>query len=245
MLLEADVGGRRVKFECEDSLVSAWVCRSILEDRTYPALPFLDDVRVILDVGANCGAAAVHFALRHPRAEVHAFEPAAGPLAYARRNAAAHPSIMVHGFGLSESDAEVDLYHGDASILGSVVRPSSVGTSERVRLRRGEAWAREAGIDRVDVLKVDVEGAETQVLEGLGELVAGAQVIYLEYDSRGARRDAEARLAATHELYFASHLFLDQGEIIYLARSLCDRAEAVEELRAIMRRLVAALSEGG
>jgi FkbM family methyltransferase len=237
MDLDVEVAGRPVHFECENSIASAWVCRFILEGVTYPNLPFVEDVRVVLDVGANCGAASVYLAAHHPDATVHAFEPASGPRAICERNVADHPNITVHPFGLHDHDAELALHHAPDSIMGSVVRPSEVGTSEPVRVRRGETWAREQGIDRVDVLKVDVEGCELEVLDGLGDLVGAASVIYVEYDSRVARREIEARLAPTHELYFAPLQALDQGEAIYLAKRWCDVPGATEELSEIFARL--------
>lgn len=237
MDLDVEVAGRPVRFECEQSIASAWVCRSILEGRTYPVLSFVDDVRVVLDVGANCGATSVYLALHHPDAAVHAFEPASGPRAICERNAAGYPNITVHPFGLHDRDAELDLHHAPDSIMGSVVRRSEVGTSESVRVRRGAAWAREEGIERVDLLKVDVEGCEVEVLDGLGDLVGASSVIYVEYDSRVARREIDARLAPTHELYFAPFQFLDQGEAIYLAKRWCDLPEANEGVRTIFGRL--------
>ena len=228
--------GETVSFECENSITSAWVCREILEGTTYPVPSFLGDVAVVLDVGANCGAAAIHFARAFPAAAVHAFEPAAAPREVAERNAAAYPNVTVHPFGLSDQDAEARLFHADESIMGSIVRTDDAVSSEPVHLRRGDTWALEAGIDRVDVLKVDVEGAEQQVLVGLGDLVDRAQVVYVEYDSRRSRRWIEGRLAGTHELYFASLQVLDQGEAMYLRSDLCDHPDALEELRVILRR---------
>ncbi|MET0902827.1 MAG: hypothetical protein ABWZ52_06285, partial [Acidimicrobiales bacterium] len=63
--------GAPIDFECGDTLVSRWVCEEILAGKTYPYLPFVPDVRVVFDVGANCGAATVHFARHYPDAAIH------------------------------------------------------------------------------------------------------------------------------------------------------------------------------
>jgi len=63
------------EFECADTIVSRWLCGQILEGKTYPYLDFVDDVQVVFDVGANCGATSVHLARHYPDAEIHAFEP--------------------------------------------------------------------------------------------------------------------------------------------------------------------------
>ena len=57
----------------------------ILEGRTYPHLPFVDDVQVVLDIGANAGAATRYLAHHRPDAKIYAFEPAAGPRQFLER----------------------------------------------------------------------------------------------------------------------------------------------------------------
>lgn len=228
--------GGSLTFECEDTLASAWVSRSILVGTTYPALPFLDDVAVVFDVGANCGAASVHFARHHPQATVHAFEPASATRAILERNAATWPNIVVHPFGLSDQDTEIELYYGAESIMASIHRRSvNTDESETVQLHAAGPWAASHGIDRIDVLKVDVEGCETEVLRSLAPLLPTVGVVYVEYDSRVARREIDRTLEATHELWFARLLALDQGECIYLSSTLVDRPEAKASLIELYR----------
>jgi hypothetical protein len=134
------------------------------------------------------------------------------------------------------------LYLGDGDLGMASVLPRAVNLdeSELVQLCAGGSWTRVHAIDRIDVLKVDVEGVEVEVLMSLADLFATMKVVYLEYDSRRARRVIAALLEPTHELYVGS-MFLDQGEIIYLRRDVADRPEATEHLRSM---LVGALAEG-
>jgi FkbM family methyltransferase len=229
--LESD-DGTEVAFECADTVISRWVCGEILGGRTYPWLPFVPDVRVVLDVGANCGAASVYFARHSPEAQIHAFEPGSEPRAVLDRNAAAYPNVSVHPFGLHAVDQTVPLYKGDNDSIKASVFRRDVNTeeSEQVGLRAAGAWAAENGVDRIDVLKLDVEGCEVDVLRSLRSLIPTIKVLYVEYDSRAARREIDALVAATHELYFASMQFLDQGEMIYVRNDLVDRPGARELL---------------
>jgi FkbM family methyltransferase len=217
--------GSPIDFECADTIVSRWISRDILAGKTYPYLPFVDDVRVVFDVGANCGATTVHFARHYPDAAVHSFEPGSEPRAILERNAAAHANVTVHPFGLYSVDEVVPLYKGDGDIgMASVFQRSvNLDESEPVQLRIGAKFAAEHGIDHVDVLKIDVEGAEIGVLTGLASLLPTVKVLYVEYDSRHSRHEIDAILDNTHELY-TGMLFLDQGECIYLRKDLADRA---------------------
>jgi len=228
--------GEAIEFECADSLVSRWVNEDILRGRTYPYLPFVDDVKMVLDVGANCGAASVHLARHHPGAQVHAFEPASAPRAMLERNVASFPNVQVHPFGLFSSDDTVPLYlgDGDSGQASIYARGVNLAISEPVQLRAAGSWASEHGIDRIDILKVDVEGAEVEVLSSLEPLLPSVKVLYVEYDSRGARRQIASLMEGTHELYVGS-LFLDQGEIVYLREDLADRPAATDHLRKLLR----------
>lgn len=230
------VPGTTVDFECEPTISSVWVATDVLKGETYPHLPFVDDVRVIVDVGANCGAASVFFALHHPGAVVHAFEPAAAPRVLLERNTAGL-DVRVHPFGLYSEDGEVPFYAGaeGASILGSVFpREVNAEATETVRLRDAAAWAAEEGVDRIDVLKVDVEGSEVHVLESLRPLLPTVKVVYVEYGSRALRRRVFELLEPTHEVYLG-RLLLDQGECVFLRHDLLDVPGAIETLRDLFR----------
>ena len=224
--------GALIEFECPDSVASRWTNAPILEGRTYPYLPFVDDVRVVFDVGANCGAASVHFGRHHPAAAIHAFEPGREARAYLERNVASLPNVSVHPIGLYSVDRQARLYRGDDDLgKASVIRrPVNLDESEPVELRAGGAWAADQGIERIDILKVDVEGSEVEVLQGLAGLLPTVKVLFVEYDSRQARKALGRLLDATHELY-VGNMFLDQGECTYLRADVARLDAATEQLR--------------
>jgi len=234
--MAVDDDGTPFEFECADTVISRWICGEILAGKTYPFLPFVDDVQVVFDVGGNCGATTVHLARHYPGAEVHTFEPGSEPRAILERNAAQYPNVHVHPIGLSSVDQTVPLYRGDGDTgMGSVFRRSvNLDESEPVELRAAGAWAAAHDIDRIDVLKVDVEGCEVDVLESLAGLLPTVKVLYLEYDSRQSRRTLDRLLAPTHELY-TGLAFLDQGECVYLRKDLADLDAANEHLQARWR----------
>jgi FkbM family methyltransferase len=229
--------GEPIEFECADTFVSRWINHEILVGKTYPYLPFVDDVQVVLDVGANCGATSVHLARHYPDAQVHSFEPATGPRAYLERNVARFPNVHVHPIGLYSSDAEMPLYVGKGdSIVGSVIkRKANLDESESVQMRAAGPWLAAAGIERIDILKVDVEGAEVEVVESLASLLPTVKVLYLEYDSRHARAVLSDLIERTHELYVGV-MYLDQGECVYLRKDIADHPDAVPLLARLLRQ---------
>lgn len=234
-LMVQPVDDEPYEFSIVPGVVSRGVCESILSGLGYPILPFVDDVQVVVDAGANCGAATVHFAQHYRDAVVHAVEPASEPLDHLRRNVRGLPNVVVHPIGLHSRDQEVPLHHGDGDTgLGSIVRADwHRESSEPITVRAAGAWASEQGIDRIDVLKVDVELSEYEVLVGLEALLPTVKVLYLEYGSRQIRRAIERLLEPTHELYLGE-MSLDQGECTYLRQDLCDLPGARERLFTIL-----------
>jgi FkbM family methyltransferase len=231
----ADQAGQLVEFECPDQWESRWTCTAILEGRTYPLLPFVPDVQVIWDAGANCGAASVHLARSYPAAQVHAFEPGTQALSFLRRNTAGLGNVSVHPIGLNDRDQVARLNFNPSDIGQSSVHNSEPGAEgEDVTLRSAGAWAAENGVDRIDVIKLDVEGCEVAVLHSLLPLIPTVKVLYVEYESRQDRRTIDALLAPTHELYFSMMMALDQGECVYLHRDLADHPDAVPRLKEIV-----------
>ncbi|MFT5201541.1 MAG: FkbM family methyltransferase [Candidatus Aldehydirespiratoraceae bacterium] len=226
--------GEPFEFECEDTLVSAWVSQSILKNETYPIMPFIDDVSVVFDAGGNCGAAAVHFARHYPDAVIHTFEPGSHQRSFLTKNAAAHPKIDIHPIALHSYDGELPLFQGnsDSGMSSLVASEWATESHESVPVRSAGGWVKEAGLDHIDVMKLDVEGCEVDVLESLCDILPTVRVLYVEYDSRQARRDIDRLLADTHELY-AGKVFLDQGEVVYLSKAVANADAPTEHLRTL------------
>lgn len=181
---------------------------------------------VVLDVGANVGVAAAFFASHCRAGVVHSFEPV-GPICdVLRENLSALPACIVHELGLSSSPgpAEITYYPGAAAMSGlyadarrdrALVRTALLnrglsGAEADARLEGGfepqtltcrlitlAEFLADTGLERVDLLKIDVERAELDVLAGIGEGDWGriAQLVVEVHDEDGRCREVESALA--------------------------------------------------
>lgn len=149
-------------------------------------LPKADRVKVVLDIGANVGATTVFFSEMYPAAKIHSFEPIPGNLEILKMNAASRGrpgSIDCHLLALSDHDGELQMIHspGANSHGGwSFYQRGAEGTEEKlsVPVRKSGDFVRELGLDRIDVIKIDTEGAEKEILHGLTpEQLASVQYI--------------------------------------------------------------------
>jgi FkbM family methyltransferase len=153
----------------------------IFGDLVDPEYPFLraiarPDWRVV-DVGAAIGQFTV-FSAKLPAAVVHAFEPSSQNVESLKlnlRNNRVEDRVSVHQLALSDHEGQM-AFATDAVAFTSGLseRPRvSAGAVETVPVRRLDAYARDLGLERISVLKINVAGHEPEVVEGADELLRG------------------------------------------------------------------------
>jgi FkbM family methyltransferase len=176
--------------------------------QTELGILFSDDARVtIFDVGACEGEDSIRYQRRFPCAEVYAFEPLPRNVASARRNFAAQGMTSITLEQVAVGDAE-----GEAAFhVSSGQPPNSAGGSwdygnksssllpPGVPLERYEwlkfeetitvpvttlaTYAVSRGIREVDLLHLDVQGAELMVLAGAGTLLDSIKAVWMEVEA--------------------------------------------------------------
>jgi len=135
-------------------------------------LPARDQVRVIVDVGANVGASALFWKAQYPAARLLCFEPVAENFALLSQNLAGYGATECHNEGLGSADAQLELIAspgaGNEGGWSLYQRGQKGGEArQRVTIRRSGTRLAELGVDAIDILKVDTEGHEREILRGL------------------------------------------------------------------------------
>lgn len=156
---------------------------------------------VVMDVGANVGAFAAAVLERRPEAKLFAFEAQET----ARREfAARHPQIPVWGALGARHERRMLFSDAPASELGTFYpRPAMPMIVERP-LGEVTVWSLadlwdEFGVETVDLLKIDTEGAELEILRGAAPLVHRFSTITWEFIT-GPTAYVEQTLTDFHEL---------------------------------------------
>jgi FkbM family methyltransferase len=147
---------------------------------------------LVFDVGANRGEWARTVSARKPDAVIYCFEIVPATVVLLRDATAGYPTVHVHEYGLSSVAGEIEVswnrasdhtsaitpWHGDAQFESDVAIVTS-------RVDTGDAVMRRAGLGRIDLLKIDVEGHEIEVLTGFRDTLASRElrprVVQFEY----------------------------------------------------------------
>lgn len=145
---------------------------------------FLRPGAIVADIGANIGWFTVLVARAVGElGRVYAFEPGACALAQLRQNVAINNlgNVAVIPLAVAESAGQVTLTSADgASGMGSIVhnpysdlqlRALRNVVVETVEQRTLDELSEQHGVERFDLVKIDVEGAEYRVLAGMRDLL--------------------------------------------------------------------------
>ena len=178
----------------------------------------------VLDVGANVGLWLMGVArAAGPDGAVHAFEPL--PANFARLAANVRRNglgwVRCHPLAVADEVGEAFLLlpAGENSGLGSLCG-RDLGERIRVAVTTVDDFCAREGLARVDLVKVDVEGAEPRVFQGAARLLAGERAPMVMFETG----DTLAASFGTSPAE-AKHLLTDAGYSIYRFRQ--DRLEGV------------------
>ena len=224
-----------------DPLQLAYQLHEIFEERTYLRHGLeIREGDVVLDVGANVGVAAAFFALACGAGVVHSFEPVPQIFELLRENLRAFPACIAHGYGLSSApgSSEITYYPKDLALSGlhadserdrAQVRASLLnwgfspedadrelegrfrGETMTCELRTVSSVLREYSLRQVHLLKIDVERAELDVLDGI-EASDWARIgqVVAEVHDEGGRCERIDRMLSRRGL----RVTVDQEEVM-------------------------------
>jgi len=187
--------------------------------------------KVIFDVGANVGQTAKTYRQLFPSAQIWSFEPF--PASYeslcrSLSDQEFHPIPLA----LSDQVASTTLNIGAASITNSLLRrETDSGKTILIQTDTVDHFCSEHGIPSIDILKVDVEGAENRVFKGAQKMFSQGAIrsvfveVYFDpvYEGMPLMWDLHAqlsefgfRLYGLYSLYAGKNGLLSFGNALYM-----------------------------
>jgi FkbM family methyltransferase len=164
----------------------------------------------ILDVGANTGLYSLIAKSINPAAQVWSFEPIERIYNRMVKNFVVNNfDIHHHPWAVSNKDGEATIYdlphdhHWHASLLKEEVSHLPGLIERRVPTRRLDTLIATEIKQKIDLIKIDAEGFEPYVLEGLGDnLAAMTPALLLEIKSQEKANLIASLLKGLNYLYF-------------------------------------------
>jgi len=170
------------------------VLKEILVGDSYTPLPADRNVKSVVDLGANIGLSFRWLRTRYPGAQFVCVEPDPGNLEILRANVrAVDPSASIHAACVGGHEREVHLVSGDGEWgFRMTDDPSAAGAHHTagIPVTTMEAILGDAGIDRVGVLKCDIEGAEAEVFADCRSWIGRVDAMSVECHSDTMTTDA-------------------------------------------------------
>ncbi len=199
----AAVFNKSIKLKVYSELLKRWVTirtktsdlavfEKVIKNEEY-ALPTNIHPKVIVDAGANVGFSALYFATKFPKAIVIAVEPDDSNFGMLQANTARYTNIYkvkaaiwkdntsVNLSGETNSDFQVSLEGNDKVVDGITV----------------EGLLNRFAVNYVDVMKIDIEGAEKEVFEASRIWIDKVGMIVVELHDRFKPGCGEAVRRAT------------------------------------------------
>jgi FkbM family methyltransferase len=118
-------------------------------------------VSTIIDCGANIGITALYFAGRYPNARIFSIEPDPSNFAVLKRNAASEPRITpINAAVVGRNTGPVFLSQDRPAWGNSITQGADGASGIEVPAITIDELCAQYSIEHVDLLKVDIEGAE-------------------------------------------------------------------------------------
>jgi len=155
---------------------------------------------VCWDIGANVGYYTLLFGeLAGPKGTVFTFEPLPGNVDLLRRHIQMNEcgNVKVLAGALSDFDGDARFDPGQDASVGRIAREGSL----KVACWRADTLLATGEVEAPDVIKIDVEGAEADVLRGARHAMERHPVIFLAtHGERVHRECVELLMASGYEV---------------------------------------------
>jgi FkbM family methyltransferase len=160
--------------------------------------------KLVFDVGANVGIWTQELKKYSPNSQVFLFEPIPDTFTKLVENLATLSNVHPTQIALSDKAGEFEMnYYPNQSYFSSIY-PTSLGNDGiivNVQTISGDEFCNKHGIEHIDILKIDVEGAEQKVLEGFKSFLKNQKISIVQFEYGPHNLQSEFLLKNMYELF--------------------------------------------
>jgi FkbM family methyltransferase len=193
-----------------------WTVMETFERQIYLPLCSQPDAKVIVDLGANIGDSAVYFAQRYPRAKIIAVECEEANFQLLCENTKRYANVIPVHAAIWSENRKLSIESGPGQNGARVSDQEAAGPS--VNGLTMEALMKAHQIEKIDILKIDIEGAEKNLFEHDCAWMAAVQTIGIELHDHLIAGCTAAFFAAMAKHYKSHYRISQYGETVVVMK---------------------------
>ena len=164
---------------------------SDINDHFYQSVAYLKNnyiiPEVVFDIGASRGAFSILIAKSFPKCNVYAFEPIPSIYEELKQKSSAYPNIKHSLLAIANSEAHVEFYVTNNYDSSSLLNPNNISyegikTEKKIQTRQStiDNQSLRLGIEKICLLKMDIQGAELLALQGANNMLSKTRFVLTE-----------------------------------------------------------------
>ncbi len=153
---------------------------------------------VVFDVGANVGAYIEALRKVFDEIEIHAFEPLQANFSQLKDKFNDDSKVKLIRKGIGDKKTQTTIYFNpELGSMASVYQRQiahhhfEINTSETIELDTLDNYTAENKIQKIDFLKLDIEGHELAALQGAKNLLSEKKVRFIQFEFGGTNIDSK------------------------------------------------------
>ena len=170
----------------------------------------------ILDLGGNIGLTAIFYSKLYPNATIITVEPEPNNYELLRRNTRGKENIKAINSAIWFEDRDVEVFDNGYGEWGYEVESGSTPANRvcTISATSIDSIIRDFGLQKIDLLKVDIEGSEKELFAYSGVWLEKVNVIVIELHDRMKPGCTKAFFNAIHNFEYSCSL---KGEDIIVS----------------------------
>ena len=142
--------------------------------------------KLILDFGGNIGCSAVYFALKYPSAKIYCVEPQKDNFKLLRKNTSFYKNVFPINSAIWDKETFIQVLEEGRHPTDYMTFETDEKNPKAFKTTTVLKLLSESGFDEIDLLKIDIEGAEKELFaaENVHEWLSKVKVLAIELHDR-------------------------------------------------------------
>ena len=197
------------------------IYKQIFIDQEYNCI-LKKSPEIIVDAGANIGLSAIYFAKKYPKSKILAIEPEINNFNLLKENTAKYKNIVPIQAALWNKNTKISIANPEGSSCAFITKEDKNSKkSNKVQAITVDKIIKDYKLKQIDILKIDIEGAEKEVFEDTSKWINKVNCIAAELHDR-------FKPGCSRSFYNGTNGFKNEminGENIFLSRNIDDFRE--------------------